>query len=155
ANIGPALIQYAQGNTFLVRDGKSGDWKYVAGLLKSALQPYGWNEDTFKDPLGGKLDLERLSQILPEVTPANLGRVVTQARLWQIHGMVAQRIAAHKDWLKDSKLTVAEAVIFDETMRTLGWPAQWFKDAWGQPLRLVVRGDKPTHPVAGKYELVS
>ncbi len=152
--VGPALLQYAQANAFLVQE--KSEWRFAPGLLKNAIQGYGLNEAGLKDPLGGKLDLERLGRLIPEVSPANLGQVVTRVRLQQVHILLAQRIEAKKkEWLKEGKPTIIEAAMFADIKKNWRLSDSWFTDAWGQPFRLVQRDKNPVQAITGNYELVS
>jgi hypothetical protein len=158
--IGWALYSYAlQNKPFMARDSKAKRWTFKPGLLQTLVKGNLLPAAVLDGPFGAKLTLEELVKLEKGFTVDHLAEMVTMNRLQQLTWTVANYANSNRaKFFKDGKWTFPETMLAD-VAKAQRLDAQWLKDAWGEPIRLIKRDQKPANPMGwpqfDNYELVS
>ena len=155
-HIGNALFGWAaQNNPCVEFDKETKTWQFTSAMMTGAWKTYGWNENTFTDPFGGKLTPASLAHLSSHCTPESLARAVTQYRQHHLHGALAQLAQGHAgEWRKDRKWTLP-ADVLDRARKLNNYPETWTTDGWGNKFQLIKRDGKVDQALFDSYELVS
>ncbi len=113
------------------------------------------------DPLGAELTLEAIAKVEKDFTADKLGAAITNNRIWQLRNSVINYTSAperQKQYLKDGHWVLSDDLLA-ATAKQQGLGAEWLKDAWGQPLKLVKLDKKRIDPQGNtqfeEYDIVS
>jgi len=156
--IGFALYTYAsQQKPWLeTKDGKA---QFKADILNQLATAKMMDASLLLDPLGGKLSLDDLARTEGGFTADRLVQALTMARLQQVsHAFVNYTNNHRAKFFKDGAWVVPTDVLA-EALKQQGLGNEWLKDAWGTPIRLQKRAQKPAQPQGipqlDEYEIVS
>ncbi len=151
--VGGALFQLAAvGNDAIAFDAKARRWGYKPGVADE-LQRLGWiTPETLKDPFGKKLTLDDLARFDANFTPERLGRALTFSRIHNLAAALVQYTNSEpKKWQKDGQWNLPSSILADAAKNLWGNDPRWLKDAWGTPLKLVMRAKKLDHDMGSSH----
>jgi uncharacterized protein YfaS (alpha-2-macroglobulin family) len=154
--IGSALFEVAtQQNSIVVLDRQTKTWQFAPDLLTTTFKQYGWADNTFPDPFGGKLKIASLSRLSADCSPERLAHAVTEHRLHYLRAALLNLGNKHAaQWRKDDKWTLPGDVL-RRGLKESAYPEAWLKDGWGNDFRLIRRDGKVENPVFDSFEVVS
>lgn len=151
--VGWALFNVGQSQPVVEYDAKAKTTRFDAEVLAKTAKMYGWNEEALKDPFGQKLTLASLAKVEKGFTPQRLAVAITRQRIqnavWPVIQYANQQRAK---FFKDNKWNIPEDAV-SEAVKAKLLAAQWEKDAWGRPFRVVYREKKLSHPWGGHTQM--
>jgi hypothetical protein len=165
--IGWALFDYArEGHAFFKQDAQTGRCTFRPGLLEAVVKQGFIYAEMLKGPLDGRLTLEELARLEKGFTAENLARAVTGWHIKQLSDGLARytdarRARFHAGWStsKGDMWNLPEAVLNEVVKHSQHIPKHALRDAWGRPLRLLLRdkenGNPSDPPQLRVYEIVS
>jgi A-macroglobulin TED domain/Alpha-2-macroglobulin family/A-macroglobulin receptor binding domain len=161
AQIGSALFFRAnQNQPYMTFDKTAKKWSFNADLIDGCVKDGFVTKEQLTDPMGTKITLDSLTKFEKLFTVERLAEFQTKYRMEQLGWTLANYATQHQaDFLKDGKWTFPDSIIADAAKNTGFDTANWLKDAWGSPYKLVKREKKVDnrsgHSQFDYYEFVS
>jgi hypothetical protein len=158
--IGWALFNHAsQNKPFQERDPKSKRWTFKSDLLPTLVKSNLLQAAVLQGPFGRPLTLDDVAKLEKDFTVDSLAQMVSMNRIQQLAWWLNNYANANRAKLfKDGKWSFPDTILAD-VAKHQRFDAQWLKDAWGEPIRLIKRDKKPANtmgmPQFDSYELVS
>lgn len=159
--VGNALMNYVLTAPKALTVDRAGKVVLAADVLDKAVEQFwgrGGNQEVLKDPLGGKLTVEKLAKIEPNFSADSLARSVTQYRMQNVAWIVVQYGQQNQAALLKDKVWALPESFLTDALKPHNQAVP--EDVWGNKVRLVKRAKEVPQPAWGngvltQYALVS
>ncbi len=125
---------------------KEGQLAFKKNLLADMVKANQLAPQFLEGPFGGTLTLDEVLLLDPALTADNLARAITIQRMNQVYWSIVNYTNQHRaQYFKNDKWVLTDKVIAD-ALQNQNLDMSWSKDAWGQPLRIVVQEKAVNNP---------